>query len=62
MTLNVKTNANKIINYEEIAKRDHLQPIELEARKIEDLSNKIRDDFQHLMEREYSHRDTSGFL
>ena len=60
VTLHVSTNVGKKIDYTEIAQRDHLQPLELEARKLEDLAHKIEQDFTHLKERELRHRDTTG--
>jgi hypothetical protein len=53
-------NAGKRRNYDELAKKDHLKPVEVELKKIEDLVNQIREDFSYMKDREAAHRDTNG--
>ncbi|BFZ07093.1 hypothetical protein BsWGS_10132 [Bradybaena similaris] len=46
-------------NYEEIAKAEKLKPLEVELRKLEDLSTSIVDDFAYMRAREEEMRDTN---
>jgi hypothetical protein len=47
-------------DYDEIAKKEKLKPIEIELRKMEDAVTKIKDDLSYMKSREMIHRDTSG--
>lgn len=60
VTIKVKVGDGKKINYEELAKAEHLAPVELQARKIEDMAHRVEQDYLYLKNREYIHRDTSG--
>jgi len=57
VTLTFDTEEKK--DYAELAKREHLKPMEVELRKMEDLAQNIRNDFSSLKKREARHRDTS---
>nr|XP_033812297.1 transmembrane emp24 domain-containing protein 10-like [Geotrypetes seraphini] len=46
-------------NYEEIAKAEKLKPLELELRRLEDLSESIVKDFAYMKQREEEMRDTN---
>ncbi|KAM4664745.1 transmembrane emp24 domain-containing protein 10 [Discoglossus pictus] len=46
-------------NYEEIAKVEKLKPLEVELRRLEDLSESIVNDFQYMKKREEEMRDTN---
>jgi len=60
VTVKVRTgDPKKKINYTEIARIEHLQPIELQARRIEDTARRIEEDFMYMKHRELTHRDTS---
>ncbi|XP_032478731.1 transmembrane emp24 domain-containing protein 10 isoform X1 [Phocoena sinus] len=47
-------------NYEEIAKVEKLKPLEVELRRLEDLSESIVNDFAYMKKREEEMRDTNG--
>jgi hypothetical protein len=51
---------DKSKNYEEIAKREKLKPIEVELLKIADQADTLKNEFSYMKVREISHRDTSG--
>ena len=44
----------------QVGEAEHLKPIELELRKLEDLSESIVQDFAEMKAREELHRDTNG--
>jgi hypothetical protein len=46
-------------NYEDIAKAEKLKPLEVELRRLEDLSKSIVDDFAYMRAREEEMRDTN---
>ncbi|XP_053553120.1 transmembrane emp24 domain-containing protein 10 [Bombina bombina] len=46
-------------NYEEIAKVEKLKPLEVELRRLEDLSESIVNDFMYMKKREEEMRDTN---
>lgn len=46
-------------NYEDIAKAEQLKPLEVELRRLEDLSKSIVDDFAYMRAREEQMRDTN---
>ncbi|ESP01614.1 hypothetical protein LOTGIDRAFT_172557 [Lottia gigantea] len=46
-------------SYEDIAKADKLKPLEVELRKLEDMSQSIVDDFAYMRAREEEMRDTN---
>jgi len=46
-------------NYEDIAKAEKLKPLEVELRRLEDLSKSIVDDFAYMRAREEQMRDTN---
>ncbi|NXA99567.1 TMEDA protein, partial [Cnemophilus loriae] len=46
-------------NYEEIAKVEKLKPLEVELRRLEDLSESIVNDFAYMKKREEEMRDTN---
>ncbi|XP_043934149.1 transmembrane emp24 domain-containing protein 10-like [Protopterus annectens] len=46
-------------NYEDIAKVEKLKPMELELRRLEDLSEAIVKDFEYMKQREQEMRDTN---
>jgi len=50
---------NKEKDYEEVAKRENLKPIELEIRKIEDAVEALKNDFTYMKNREAKHRNTN---
>ena len=47
-------------NYEETGKVEKLKPLEIELRRLEDLSESIVNDFSYMKEREEYMRDTNG--
>ena len=47
-------------NYEETGKAEKLKPLEIELRRLEDLSESIVNDFSYMKEREEHMRDTNG--
>ncbi|XP_067835694.1 transmembrane emp24 domain-containing protein 10-like, partial [Heptranchias perlo] len=47
-------------NYEDIAKAEKLKPLEVELRRLEDLSESIVNDFADMKQREEEMRDTNG--
>jgi hypothetical protein len=47
-------------DYENIAKVEKLKPLEIELRRLEDLSQDIVNDFQYMKAREEEMRDTNG--
>uniref|UniRef100_A0A8C5S898 Transmembrane p24 trafficking protein 10 n=1 Tax=Laticauda laticaudata TaxID=8630 RepID=A0A8C5S898_LATLA len=59
VTLNMKHGV-EAKNYEEIAKVEKLKPLELELRRLEDLSESIVNDFAYMKKREEEMRDTNG--
>ncbi|BFZ11692.1 hypothetical protein BsWGS_14731 [Bradybaena similaris] len=46
-------------NYDDIAKAEKLKPLEVELRRLEDLSKSIVDDFAYMRKREEQMRDTN---
>ncbi|XP_048340579.1 transmembrane emp24 domain-containing protein 10 [Sphaerodactylus townsendi] len=58
VTLNMKHGV-EAKNYEEIAKVEKLKPLELELRRLEDLSESIVNDFAYMKQREEEMRDTN---
>ena len=46
-------------DYGEIAKKEHLEPLELEFRKMEDLVEQLNQQLQYLRNRDFEARDTS---
>ena len=46
-------------DYSAIAKKEHLKPLELELRRIEDTVEMIQKDFEYMREREAVMRDTN---
>uniref|UniRef100_A0A915JD75 GOLD domain-containing protein n=1 Tax=Romanomermis culicivorax TaxID=13658 RepID=A0A915JD75_ROMCU len=46
-------------NYEQLAKAEKLKPLEVELRRLEDLSESIVHDFQYMRKREEEMRDTN---
>jgi len=46
-------------DYNELARKENLDRVGLELRKIEDLANVIKNDFGYMRKREEKHRDTS---
>ena len=49
-------------NYEDLAKAEKLKPLEVELRRLEDLSDSIVQDFVYMRQREEEMRDTNGFF
>lgn len=49
-------------NYEELAKAEKLKPLEVELRRLEDLSESIVQDFAYMRQREEEMRNTNGKL
>ncbi|KAJ8045485.1 Transmembrane emp24 domain-containing protein 10 [Holothuria leucospilota] len=49
-------------SYEDIAKSEKLKPMEIELRRLEDLSEAIVNDFAYMKKREEEMRDTNGSL
>jgi hypothetical protein len=47
-------------NYEDLAKAEKLKPLEVELRRLEDLSDAIVQDFAYMRQREEEMRDTNG--
>jgi hypothetical protein len=47
-------------NYEELAKAEKLKPLEVELRRLEDLSESIVQDFAYMRQREEEMRNTNG--
>lgn len=47
------------MNYEDLAKAEKLKPLEVELRRLEDLSKSIVDDFAYMRAREEEMRDTN---
>ena len=47
-------------NYEETGKAEKLKPLEIELRRLEDLSESIVNDFSYMKQREEQMRDTNG--
>ncbi|XP_069117279.1 transmembrane emp24 domain-containing protein 10-like [Argopecten irradians] len=46
-------------SYDDLAKAEKLKPLEVELRRLEDLSKSIVDDFEYMKEREKEMRDTN---
>ena len=46
-------------DYGDIAKKEHLEPLQLEFRKMEDLMDQLNQQLQHLRNRDFEARDTS---
>lgn len=44
----------------QLAKAEKLKPLEVELRRLEDLSKSIVDDFEYMKSREKEMRDTNG--
>lgn len=49
-------------DYSEVAKKEHLEPIEVELRKLEDQVFEVHKEFLYMREREAAMRDTNGEL
>lgn len=49
-------------DYSAIAKKEHLKPLELELRRIEDTVEMIQKDFEYMRDREAKMRDTNGLF
>lgn len=47
-------------NYEDLAKAEQLKPLEVELRRLEDLSDSIVQDFSFMRQREEEMRSTNG--
>ena len=47
-------------DYENLAKVEKLKPLEVELRRLEDLSQDIVNDFTYMKDREQEMRDTNG--
>uniref|UniRef100_A0A8D0GWK6 GOLD domain-containing protein n=1 Tax=Sphenodon punctatus TaxID=8508 RepID=A0A8D0GWK6_SPHPU len=58
ITLNIQHGV-EARNYEEIAKVEKLKPLELDLRRLEDLSESIVQDFAYMKQREQEMRDTN---
>ncbi|XP_013397521.1 transmembrane emp24 domain-containing protein 10 [Lingula anatina] len=58
VTIDVKTGV-EAKNYEALAKAEKLKPLEVELRKLEDLSEAIVNDFAYMRAREEEMRDTN---
>eukprot|EP00795_Rhopilema_esculentum_P002533 gene2533-728_t len=58
--LDVKTGV-EAKNYDDLAKVEKLKPMELELKKLEDLSEAIVNDFAYMRSREEEMRDTNGW-
>ncbi|XP_072031369.1 transmembrane emp24 domain-containing protein 10-like isoform X2 [Amphiura filiformis] len=58
VTLDVKRGV-EAKSYEELAKSEKLKPMEIELRRLEDLSEAILNDFAYMKEREEQMRDTN---
>jgi hypothetical protein len=61
VNLNVKHGV-EAKDYENLAKVEKLKPLEIELRRLEDLSQDIVSDFQYMKQREEEMRDTNGIL
>lgn len=59
VNLNVKHGV-EAKDYENLAKVEKLKPLEIELRRLEDLSQDIVSDFQYMKQREEEMRDTNG--
>lgn len=49
-------------NYEDLAKAEKLKPLEVELRRLEDLSESIVQDFAYMRQREEEMRSTNGTI
>lgn len=49
-------------DYSEVAKKEHLKPLELELRKLEDKAEEIHREMSYQRAREENMRDTNGML
>jgi len=58
VTFEIKSGA-AALDYDEVAKKEHLEPLALELRKLEDLVKSVNQDFQYLRNRERNMRDTN---
>ncbi|XP_007431870.1 transmembrane emp24 domain-containing protein 10-like, partial [Python bivittatus] len=58
VTLNVKHGV-EAMNYESVAKAEKLKPLEIDLRRLEDLSESIVKDFAFMKQREEEMRDTN---
>eukprot|EP00049_Salpingoeca_infusionum_P004310 m.77143 g.77143 ORF g.77143 m.77143 type:complete len:210 (-) comp12503_c0_seq1:1767-2396(-) len=58
ISLDIKIGA-EARNYEELGKAEKLKPMELQLRRLEDLSEAIVKSFATMREREHAHRDTN---
>lgn len=47
-------------NYDDLAKAEKLKPLEVELRRLEDLSDSIVNDFSYMRQREEEMRNTNG--
>ena len=47
-------------NYDDLAKAEQLKPLEMELRRLEDLSDSIVQDFAYMRQREEEMRSTNG--
>lgn len=59
VSLNVKY-GTEAKDYENLAKAEKLKPLEIELRRLEDLSQDIVNDFTYMKDREQEMRDTNG--
>lgn len=53
-------NEKENISIFQLAKAEKLKPLEVELRRLEDLSKSIVDDFEYMKSREKEMRDTNG--
>jgi len=58
VSLNLKTGV-EATSYDEIGKAEKLKPMELELRRLEDLSESVVNHFARMKQREEEHRDTN---
>lgn len=49
-----------LLVFSQLAKAEKLKPLEVELRRLEDLSQSIVDDFSYMRAREEEMRDTNG--
>ena len=49
-------------NYDDLAKAEKLKPLEVELRRLEDLSDSIVEDYAYMRQREEEMRNTNGKL
>lgn len=56
----LKSRLNVFFNFFQLAKAEKLKPLEVELKKLEDLSESIVNDFAYMRSREEEMRDTNG--